>query len=102
MLDVRNTTTLIETIRNPDTPGNARVQGCALVHRLSALPAKDIISILQETIDDSRTTAAVLVKAMDLLDKISNSTGKEPELRSEDVDGVKTQLREKYLVCPGT
>ena len=43
-----------------------------------------------------------LVKAMDLLDKISNSTGKEPELRSEDVDGVKTNLREKYLVCPGT
>jgi hypothetical protein len=39
---------------------------------------------------------------MDLLDKISNSTGKEPELRSEDVDGVKTQLMEKYLVCPGT
>lgn len=102
MLDVRNTTTLVDLIRNSDTPGNARVQGCSLAYKLSALPAKDIISILQETIDDSRSTAAVQVKAMDLIDKISNSTGQEPELRSEDEDIVMTQLKEKYLVCPGT
>ena len=39
---------------------------------------------------------------MDLIDKINNTTGHEPELKSEDAESVKTQLMEKYLVCPST
>ena len=39
---------------------------------------------------------------MALMDKINNSTGLEPELRSEDEELVKTKLMEKYLVCPST
>lgn len=102
MLDVKNTDLLIEIVKNPDTPGASRVQGCSLLHRLSALPSKEILAVLQETIDDARSTANVQVKAMDLIDKISNTDGQEPELRSEDEELVKTKLRERYLVCPQT
>jgi hypothetical protein len=102
MLDSKNTDTLIEIARNADTPPATRVQACTLIYRISALSAKEVISILQETIDDSRTKSGVQVKAMDLIDKINNTTGQEPELRSEDEELVKTKLMEKYLVCPST
>lgn len=100
MLDNRNTDKLIEIANNSDTPSATRVSACSLLHRLSAMPAKELLAILQETIDDERTKCAVQVKAMDLIDKINNSTGQEPELRSEDVEDVTTSLLEKYLVCP--
>lgn len=100
MLDRTNTQTLQRIARNSDTPPNARVSACALVYRLSALSAKELEGILQCIIDDNRTKEGVKVKALDLLDKVSNSSNKEPELLSEDVDSVKTELMEEYLVCP--
>lgn len=100
MLDSKNTDVLIDIARNHDTPAATRVSACTLIYRLSAIPAKEVIAILQETIDDSRTKSGVKVKAMDLIDKINNTTGHEPELRSEDEELVKTKLMEKYLVCP--
>ena len=100
MLDSKNTELLIEIARNPDTPSATRVSACTLIYRLSAIPAKEILDILQETICDSRTKSGIQVKAMDLMDKINNSTGIEPELNSEDEELVKTKLMEKYLVCP--
>lgn len=100
MLDSKNTDVLIDIARNHDTPSATRVSACTLIYRLSAIPAKEVIAILQETIDDSRTKSGVKVKAMDLIDKINNTTGHEPELRSEDEELVKTKLMEKYLVCP--
>ena len=100
MLDNKNTELLIKIAQNPDTPPASRVSACTLIYRLSAMPAKEVIAILQETIDDYRTKAGVKVKAMDLIDKINTNTGHEPELRSEDEELVKTKLMEKYLVCP--
>lgn len=100
MLDSKNTDVLIDIARDHDTPAATRVSACTLIYRLSAIPAKEVIAILQETIDDSRTKSGVKVKAMDLIDKINNTTGHEPELRSEDEELVKTKLMEKYLVCP--
>lgn len=102
MLDNKNTELLIKIAQNPDTPPASRVSACTLIYRLSAMPAKEVIAILQETIDDSRTKSGVQVKAMDLIDKINNTTGQEPELRSEDEELVKTKLMEKFLVCPST
>jgi uncharacterized protein (UPF0147 family) len=100
MLDSKNTDVLIDIARDNDTPAATRVSACTLIYRLSAIPAKEVIAILQETIDDSRTKSGVKVKAMDLIDKINTNTGHEPELRSEDETLVKTKLMEKYLVCP--
>ncbi len=102
MLDSKNTEKLKDIAIDGDTPPATRVSACTLLYRLSALPAKDILNILQEVIDDHRTKAGVQVKAMDLIDKINNTTGHEPELKSEDAESVKTQLMEKYLVCPST
>lgn len=102
MLDNKNTELLIKIAQNPDTPPATRVSACTLIYRLSAMPAKEVIAILQETIDDSRTKSGVQVKAMDLIDKINNTTGQEPELCSEDEELVKTKLMEKFLVCPST
>lgn len=100
MLDRTNTQTLQRIARNSDTPPNARVSACALVYRLSALSAKELEGILQCIIDDDRTKDGVRVKALDLLDKVSNSNNKEPELPSEDVESVKNDLMKEYLVCP--
>ena len=102
MLDGKNTELLVEIAKNQDSPSAVRVSACNLIYQLSALPAKEILEILQETIDDSRTKSGVQVKAMTLMDKINNSTGLEPELRSEDEELVTTKLMEKYLVCPST
>lgn len=102
MLDSKNTELLVRIARTPDTPPASRVSACSLIYRLSAIPAKEIIEILQETIDDDRTKSGVQVKAMDLIDKINNNTGHEPELRSEDEEIVKTKLMEKFLVCPNS
>lgn len=100
MLDKSNTDTLCRIARNPDTPPNARVSACALVYRLSAMSAKELEAILQCIIDDNRTKDGVRVKALDLLDKATNSNNREPELPSEDVDSVKTDLMKEYMVCP--
>ena len=100
MLDGKNTDLLIKIARNRDTPAATRVSACTLLNRLSALPAKEIIAILQETIDDHRTKSGVQVKAMDLIDKINSNTGLEPELNSEDVSSVEQKLMEQFLVCP--
>lgn len=100
MLDKKNTELLIETAQCDETPSATRVSACSLLYRLSAIPAKDIVNILQRTIDNPRTKSGIQVRAMDLIDKINNAAGVEPELRSEDVDNVKEKLREKYLVCP--
>lgn len=100
MLDSKNTDTLIEIARDKDSGAATRVNACTLINQLSALPTKEILEILQETIDDYRTKAGVKVKAMALIDKINSSTGMEPELRSEDVESVKTKLMEKFVICP--
>ena len=100
MLDSKNTDTLIEIARDRDAGAATRVNACTLINQLSALPTKELLEILQETIDDYRTKAGVKVKAMALIDKINSSTGMEPELRSEDAESVKTNLMEKFLICP--
>ena len=102
MLDSKNTATLIDIARNSDSPAPTRVEACKLLYDISAIPAKEVINILQETIDDSRTKSGVQVKAMALINKINNTSGTEPELRSEDIEDVKTSLMEKFLVCPNT
>lgn len=102
MLDSKNTATLIDIARNSDSPAATRVEACKLLYDISAIPAKEVINILQETIDDSRTKSGVQVKAMALINKINNTSGTEPELRSEDIEDVKTSLMEKFLVCPNT
>lgn len=102
MLDSKNTNTLIGIARNSDSPPATRVEACKLLYEISAIPAKEVIDILQETIDDSRTKSGVQVKAMALINKINNTSGTEPELRSEDIEDVKTSLMEKFVVCPNT
>jgi hypothetical protein len=100
MLDVKNTELLINIARNGSTPAATRVSACTLLNRLSAMSAKEITAILQETIDDHRTKSGVQVKAMDLIDKINSNTGLEPELNSEDAKSVEQKLMEQFLVCP--
>ena len=100
MLDSKNTDTLIEIARDKESGAATRVSACTLINQLSALPTKELLEILQETIDDYRTKAGVKVKAMALIDKINSSTGMEPELRSEDAASVKTKLMEKFVICP--
>lgn len=102
MLDNKNTSTLIDIARNQDTPAPARVDACKLLYEISAIPAKEVIDILQETVNDERTKSGVVVKALSLINKINNSSGTEPELRSEDIEDVKTKLLGQYLVCPNT
>lgn len=102
MLDSKNTARLTEIARNPDSPAATRVEACKLLYEISAIPAKEVIDILQETIDDSRTKSGVQVKAMALINKINNTSGTEPELRSEDIEDVTTRLMEKFVVCPNT
>lgn len=100
MLDSKNTARLIDIARNSDSPPATRVEACKLLYEISAIPAKEVIDVLQETIDDSRTKSGVQVKAMALINKINNTSGTEPELRSEDIEDVKTSLMEKFVVCP--
>lgn len=102
MLDGKNSELLIRIAQDRDTTAPTRVYACSLLHRLSAVPVKEILQYLQETIDDPRTSTGIQVKAMDLVDKINSSTGQEPELNSEDEELVRTKLMEKYLVCPNT
>ena len=102
MLDSKNTATLIDIARNSDSPAATRVEACKLLYEISAIPAKEVIDILQETIDDSRTKSGVQVKAMAHINKINNTSGTGPELCSEDIEDVKTSLMEKFVVCPNT
>lgn len=100
MLDKRNSDTLVDIARNSDSPPATRVEACKLLYEISYIPAKEVVDILQETIDDDRTKSGVKVKAMALINRINNSTGTEPELRSEDIADVKTKLLEQFVVCP--
>lgn len=100
MLGSKNEDLLRSIARNPDTPPVSRVSAVSLAYKLAALTAKECIEILQDTIDDSRTKCGVQVKALELIDKINDATGQEPELRSEDVESVKSDLMEKFLKCP--
>lgn len=100
MLDKENIELLNGIAEDRDTPAASRVSACALMYRLSAIPAKGILSILNDVINDYRTKSGIKVKALDLIDKINSTAGQEPELNSEDVDSVKTQLMEQFLVCP--
>lgn len=99
MLDERNESLLIDIARNQDTPPSNRVSAVALCYKTGALAAKECIEILQETIGDSRTKCGVQVKALELLDKIDDTTGQEPELDSECIDDTKKKLMEKFLKC---
>lgn len=100
MLDKSNTENLISIAKDKDTNGASRVSACALLYRVSALPANDILAILQQVIDSPKSKSGIKIKAMDLIDKINNTTGLEPELTSEDIKRVKTKLEHRYLVCP--
>ena len=75
MLDGKNTELLVEIAKNQDTPSAVRVSACTLIYQLSALPAKEILEILQETIDDSRTKSGVQVKAMALMTRLTTALG---------------------------
>ena len=100
MLDSKNQKLLQELARNPDTPAASRVSAVSLAYKLACLSAKECIGILQNTIDDSRTKSGVQVKALELIDKINDATGQEPELDSEGVETAKQNLLEKFLKCP--
>lgn len=100
MLDGNNEELLREIARNHDTPPVSRVQAVSLAYKLGSLAAKECVAILQETIDDSRTKCGVQVKALELIDKINDATGQEPELDSEGVETAKQNLLEKFLKCP--
>lgn len=100
MLDGKNEQLLQEIARNPDTPPVTRVNAVSLAYKLAALTAKECIEILQDTIDNSRTKCGVQVKALELIDKINDATGQEPELDSEGVETAKQNLLEKFLKCP--
>lgn len=100
MLDKSNTASLIEIAKDKDTTGASRVSACALLYRVSALPANDILAILQQVIDNPKSKSGIIIKAMDLIDKINNTTGREPEINSEDIEHVKTKLEHRYLICP--
>ena len=100
MLNQQNIDILITIAENADSSPISRISACSLLYKLSAMSAKHIIEILQETVDDAHSKSSAKIKAMELMDKINESTGQEPELRSEDEELVKTQLMEKYLVCP--
>lgn len=100
MLDGRNEDLLRDIARNPNTPAVTRVNAVNLAYKLGCLPAKECIAILQAVIDDSRTKCGVQVKALELIDKINDATGQEPELDSEGVKTAKQNLMEKFLKCP--
>ena len=100
MLDGRNEDLLRGIARNPNTPPVSRVNAVNLAYKLACLPAKECIAILQAVIDDSRTKCGVQVKALELIDKINDATGQEPELDSEGVKTAKQNLMEKFLKCP--
>lgn len=100
MLDKTNATLLIDIARNEDTPAATRVQACALLHRTNELCANDIVKLLQEVVDEPRTKKGIQVKALDLLDKISQETTREPELSGEDEALVRTSLLERFVKCP--
>lgn len=100
MLDSKNEQLLRDIARNPDTPPVSRVQAVSLAYKLAALTAKECILILQDTIDDSRTKCGVQVKALELIDKINDATGQEPELDAAGVENAKQNLLEKFLKCP--
>lgn len=97
MLDRKNSKLLITIAQSSDTPPAARVSACALLHRTNELCASDIQKILQEVIDDYRTKRGVQVKALDLLDKVSQDTGVEPDLSAEDEQLVRTSLMEQFV-----
>lgn len=100
MLDKSTTENLIQIARDKDTTGASKVSACALIYELSALPANDILAILQQVIDNPKSKSGIIIKAMALMNKINNTAGREPELNSEDIKRVKTNLEHRYLVCP--
>lgn len=102
MLDRNNATLLISIAKNGDTPPNARVSACDLLYKTNELCATDITKILQDVIDDYRTKSGVKVKALALLDKVSNDTGGEPDLTREDEELVRAQLLESFVKCPNS
>ena len=100
MLDGKNEELLKQLARNPDTPAVSRVSAVSLAYKLGSLVAKECITILQAVLDDSRTKSGVQVKALELIDKINDATGQEPELDSDGVETAKQNLLEKFLKCP--
>lgn len=100
MLDVRNEQLLKDIAQNRDTPVLTRVNAASLCNKLGALPAKEVIGILQEIVDDPRTKCGVQVKALELIDKINDATGQEPELDSEGVANASKNLWDEFVVCP--
>lgn len=99
MLDGNNEERLRLIARNPNTPALVRVNSVSLSYKLGSLSAKECVGILQEILDDARTKTGVQVKALELLDKISDATGQEPELTSEGEEIAKQNLMEKFLKC---
>lgn len=100
MLTTDEADELARIAREDTTPPMARVSALALCHRVSAIPAREITSLLRGIVSDSRAKSAVKVKALDLIDKVSNCSKTEPELSSEDAERVKIRLMEKFVVCP--
>lgn len=100
MLDRKNAQLLIDIAINPDTPPATRVSACDLLYKTNEMCGKDITKILQQVVDDARTKSGIQVKALALMDKVSNDTGREPELSTEDEQLVRTQLLESFVKCP--
>lgn len=100
MLSEANKTRLVEIARNPDSaPGN-RVDACKLIYKCGILPASEVTSILQQTIDNYRSKDNIIIKAINLMNEIDNSTGQEKELSPEQREIVEKSLMEQYLECP--
>ena len=102
MLDRSNAKLLIDIAMNRDTPPATRVSACDLLFKTNEMCATDIQKILQEVVDDYHTKCGVQVKALALMDKVSNTTGREPELTPEDEELVRTSLLESFVICPNS
>lgn len=97
MIKEQNKTLLVEIARNPDSSPNNRVDACKLIHKCGLLPASEVLSILQETVDDSRSKDNVVIKAISLMNEIDNSAKEHEELSPEQKEIVEETLLKEYL-----
>ena len=100
MLDQGNTELLIGLAENPATPPLSRVDACSLLNKTAGLPAKEIKSILQEVIDDFKAKSGAKIKALGLLNSLTNETAGDPELDRVDEELVRASLMKEFVKCP--
>lgn len=97
MLDQKNAENLVEIARHPESNPSTRISACALIYKCSLLPANEVLSILQATVDDFRCKDGNRIKAYELMDKIDSSRSNETSLTPEQRKAVEQQLLSEYL-----